>query len=150
MTARTRKALKPDEIHETTIPYEISVHNYGPSMRYDKNPEGEEERQINVHCMFFDNSTKYLWRGEGLAHQLRSGIAVITNEDMPLEHAIKLAKMDALQDLSNHCSAHESIYACFAKNLSSFLNKTEELTGTETDRERTATGKIRIIEARTT
>jgi hypothetical protein len=147
MHTKLREKLREHQIQEVRLPYTVTIIDYGNHKRYDKNPEGEDERQIGVHVMIYDDSNKYLWMGKGLTQKMQSGYTQITNENIPMDHAIRLAKLDAMRTLSDNCHGHESIYACFVKNPAAFLRRKENPVGT--DREKIATGKVTIIEART-
>jgi hypothetical protein len=153
MKTKPRSHIKSHSLREIVMPYELSINYYGPTTRYKDNNGKELETPIvehkqHVHIMIYDDAIRYAGRdGKGLSQKMHGGICTITNNDIDLETAIKIAKMDALDDLAQHCNAGETIYACFAKNLNRFLNDGIIATGTE--REETAVGKVTIIEART-
>jgi hypothetical protein len=156
MKTKPRPALNRYVIREIKLPYEVMHVTFAPSMRYrDRQgrdlPEPVEERQTHVHVTIYDDCGKYLWMGKGLTQKMQSGYAVITNEDISLETAIMIAKMDALASLAKNCHGHESIYVCLPKNPRYFINKQEKFTQEETgNKESRAIGKVTVIETRTT
>jgi hypothetical protein len=153
MKTKPRPHIKAHSLREVVMPYSLSINYYGPTTRYKDN-SGKTleiplvEHQQGVHILIFDDAKRYAGRdGKGLSQKMHGGYCRITNNDIDLQEAIKTAKMDALADLAQHCNAGETVYACFAKSLSRFLN--DGITATGTEREKTAKGKVTIIEART-
>ncbi len=155
MKTKPRPALNRYVIREIKLPYEVMHVAFSPLMRYRDHRGNDletpyEERQTHVHVTIYDDCGKYLWMGKGLTQKMHSGYAVITNEDISLETAIMIAKMDALSALAKDCHGHESIYVCLPKNPRYFINKQENFTQQETgNKENTAFGKVTIIETRT-
>ena len=156
MKTKPRRRLKEYEIQEAKLPYEIMYVSYEPAMRYrDRSgrelPQPIEERQTHVHVTIYDDSEKYIWGKHTLTQKMHSGYTVITNEDVSLETAMKIAKLDALEALSKDCHGHESIYVCLPKNLSAFFaRKPETFTQAASgNKEHRATGFITVIETRT-
>jgi len=145
MHTRLREPLNVGELIEVKLPYEITVTDYGITTRYDRIPAGYDVLEINIHVVIFDTSKKYLCEWQGLTEKLHGGCYTI-HDNTTIDHAIKIAKMDAMRELARNSDGHETIYSCAVKNPSAFLNKKENLHGSDT--EKSATGKVVIFEAR--